>query len=319
MVDIDNNKKFNMKLFPIYKMFAWDLLFYYAISFLFLTNVKGLSAAEVVLVDVSFYTFFKFLFQLPGTIIVDKFGKRTSLIMANIFICIAIFLILLTFNITTLILAEIFLALGYVIKSLVESNLLYDSIPKSDYRRRLFGNLDGKGSSLYYYLNALSSVTAGFLYIINPYLPIIICLIISVIATYLSTLFHDIHVNNINKFEKIPNPTQRIKEYFKELKYIFRYIFKSNRLRCLIIFYGLLQSLISLTATLDKSLLQDLSIQPEYFGIIYGLVALLSGIASYSQNIFHNIFRNKVLTIFAALFVLSCITSRFIYYDKCSF
>ena len=217
MANIDNKKKFNIKLFPIYKMFAWDLLFYYAISFLFLTNIKGLSAAEVVLVDVSFYTFFKFLFQLPGTIVVDKFGKRTSLIIANIFICIAIFLILLTFNIATLIVAETFLALGYVIKSLVESNLLYDSIPKSDYRRRLFGNLDGKGSSLYYYLNALSSVATGFLYIINPYLPIIICLIISVISTYLSTLFYDIHINGINKLGEFPNATQRIKEYFKEL------------------------------------------------------------------------------------------------------
>lgn len=318
MINIDDKKNFNMKLFPIYKMFAWDLLFYYAISFLFLTNVKGLSSAEVVLVDVSFYTFFKFIFQLPGTIIVDKFGKRTSLIMANIFICIAILLILLASNISILILAEVFMALGYVIKSLVESNLLYDSIPKSDYRRRSFGNLDGKGSSLYYYLNAISSIATGFLYTVNPYLPIIICLVISIVATYLSTLFYDVHSNNIGKFEKIPNATQRIKEYFKELKYIFRYIFKSSRLRCLIIFYGLLQSLISLTATLDRSLLQDLSVQPEYFGIIYGLVALLSGIASYSQNIFHNTFRNKVLTIFATLFVSSCIASRFIYYYECS-
>lgn len=319
MTKIDLQKKYNMKLFPIYKMFAWDLLFYYAISFLFLTNVKGISAAEIVLIDVSFYTFFKFIFQLPGTIIIDKFGKKTSLITANLFICLAILLIMLASNIYFLILAELFMALGYVIKSLVESNLLYDSIPKSDYRRRLFGNLDGKGSSLYYYLNAISSIATGFLYMVNPYLPIVICLAISVIATYLSTLFNDIHSSSINKFEKIPNATQRIKEYFKELKYIFRYIFKSKRLRCLIIFYGLLQSLISLTATLDRSLLQDLSVSAEYFGIIYGLVALLSGISSYSQNFFHNIFRNKVLTVFSTLFIFSCIVSRFIYCYGCSF
>ena len=58
MINMYGKKNLNMKLFPIYKMFAWDLLFYYAISFLFLTNVKSLSASEVVLVDVSFYTFF---------------------------------------------------------------------------------------------------------------------------------------------------------------------------------------------------------------------------------------------------------------------
>ena len=94
MITIDKQKKHNIKLFPIYKMFAWDLLFYYAISFLFLTNVKGISAAEVVLIDVSFYTFFKFTFQLPGTIVVDRFGKRKSLIFANFFICISVLLIM---------------------------------------------------------------------------------------------------------------------------------------------------------------------------------------------------------------------------------
>ncbi len=319
MINMYGKKNLNMKLFPIYKMFAWDLLFYYAISFLFLTNVKSLSASEVVLVDVSFYTFFKFIFQLPGTIIIDKFGKKSSLIAANIFICIAVLLILITPNISVLIIAEIFMSLGYVIKSLVEPNLLYDSIPNSDYRRRLFGNIDGKGSSFYYYLNAISSIATGFLYTVNPYLPIIICLFISVISTYLSTLFYDINTNGINKAESIPSISQRISEYFKELKYIFRHILKSSRLRCLIIFYGILQSLIFLAATLDRSLLQDLSIQPEYFGIIYGLTALLSGIASYSQNIFHNLFRNRVLTIFASLFVFSCIISRFVYYYECSF
>ena len=41
-VSKENSKKLskirrkNAKLFPIYKMFAWDLLFYYVVSFLFI-------------------------------------------------------------------------------------------------------------------------------------------------------------------------------------------------------------------------------------------------------------------------------------------
>ena len=34
--------KYNSKLYPIYKAISWDLLFYYAISFLFLTRNKRL-------------------------------------------------------------------------------------------------------------------------------------------------------------------------------------------------------------------------------------------------------------------------------------
>lgn len=80
-MDLEDKRKFNIKLYPIYKMFSWDLLFYYAISFLFLTEVKGFSSSDVVLLDVSVYTLFKSLSQLPSTIITDKLGKRMSLIV----------------------------------------------------------------------------------------------------------------------------------------------------------------------------------------------------------------------------------------------
>ena len=36
--DYSEAKKYNRKIYPIYKMFSWDLLFYYSIIFLFLTT-----------------------------------------------------------------------------------------------------------------------------------------------------------------------------------------------------------------------------------------------------------------------------------------
>ena len=36
------DKKTNAKLFPIYKMFSWDLLFYYSIIYLFLTQARSI-------------------------------------------------------------------------------------------------------------------------------------------------------------------------------------------------------------------------------------------------------------------------------------
>ena len=40
-----------MKLYYLYKIFSWDLLFYYAISFLYLNSYHGLSAAEIIFAD----------------------------------------------------------------------------------------------------------------------------------------------------------------------------------------------------------------------------------------------------------------------------
>ena len=65
------DKKRNRKLFILYKFLANDLLFYYTISFLFLSNIKGLSTAQIVFAE-SFYPIFKLIFQFPSTIAIQK-------------------------------------------------------------------------------------------------------------------------------------------------------------------------------------------------------------------------------------------------------
>ena len=48
---ISKIKRRNAKLYPIYKMFAWDLLFFYSIEFLFLTMTKKIDPPTVLMVS----------------------------------------------------------------------------------------------------------------------------------------------------------------------------------------------------------------------------------------------------------------------------
>ena len=73
--ELEKNKKHNLKIYYIYKTFSWDLLFYYAVSFMFLTNYMGLTAAEIIFAD-AFFPFFKILFQIPSTLLIQRFGKE---------------------------------------------------------------------------------------------------------------------------------------------------------------------------------------------------------------------------------------------------
>ena len=308
-MDLAKKRRYNLRLYPIYKMFAWDLLFYSAISFLFLTEFKGFSGSDVVLLDVSIYTLFKSLSQLPSTIITDKLGKRMSLIVGNIFICFSILFILLCTNLYVLAIAELCMAFGFSIKSIAEPNILYDSISDENTKGKQFSKLDGKGTSLFHYLNAISLLSTGYLYNINPYFPVLLCLLFCIIATILATKFYSFHEYK-NAEEDIPPKTiDRIKEYSQELRFVIKKIFHSSRLRYLILFYGLFQSLIAVTNTLDRSLLTDIKISPEYFGIIFAVLSILSGISSNMQNVFHKKFRNRVLTLFSVFFISSCIIS----------
>ena len=84
----------NIKKYPIYKMFSWDLLFYYAIIFLFLVKVKGFTASQIFFVD-GFYPLFKFVFQIICVRISDIIGRRKCILIGNVFVSSGILLIIL--------------------------------------------------------------------------------------------------------------------------------------------------------------------------------------------------------------------------------
>ena len=80
-------KKLNARLYPIYKMISWDLLFYYSIIYLFLAQVKEFSASQILLGE-AFFTVSCLILQIPIGLFVDKFGKKNSLVLANLCMCI---------------------------------------------------------------------------------------------------------------------------------------------------------------------------------------------------------------------------------------
>ena len=56
MTEIEKQRKQNIKIYSIYRMLSADHIFFYAIDFLFLTQVKNISAADIVLGQ-SFFCF----------------------------------------------------------------------------------------------------------------------------------------------------------------------------------------------------------------------------------------------------------------------
>ena len=85
----------NAKLYPIYKMVSWDLLFFYSIEFLFYTITKKVTASEVLMIN-GLYLLFRILGQIFAVAITDFIGKRNSIILGNILLlCYMLILLLL--------------------------------------------------------------------------------------------------------------------------------------------------------------------------------------------------------------------------------
>lgn len=290
-------KNRNIKLFPIYKMISWDLLFFYAIIFLYLVQVKQLSAPQVILAE-ALYNVAIMLFIIPSGKIVDKIGKKNSVIIANISISISIVIILMMNQIYHLIIAYSVMAFGYSIKVIAENIILYDSIPSGSKRGKIFSLIDGKASSYYYYIDAITSIATGFLFTVNPHIPIVLCLIMCIISTILACRFQ--HTNAINKSQKEHNEKISLKEAFKHVK-------DSKRLLYLILFYASFSGLLYNLSSLRSSLFKDLNLNAQYFGIIYAILQIISGTTARYQNKVHNKFKNQTLAVLGIPLTISCI------------
>ena len=305
------HKKKNVRLFPLYKMVSWDLLFYYPIIFLFLTQVKGFSAAQVLFSD-AFYTLSNTLWQIPVTRLVDRVGKKNALIVGNILYTLSILSMIFMQEYYELLIIQFIYALGYSIKGICEANILYDSLPKGYRRGKIFSQIDGKSTSYFYIFEAIASMTAGFTFVINGYIPMILCFICCAIATILSFRFRHTAIVQ-NKVEPI-----KFTEYMVQLKTSFGYFLKSKRIRSLIMFNALLMGTITAIVNLRSSMLEEVQVSEQYFGVIFAILQMIAAISTRNTERIQENFRNKTLGWLGIPMVMSCIIIGFVGQDELS-
>lgn len=295
-------RKHNARLYPIYKACSWDLLFYYAIAFVFLTQTKKMSVASVMFTD-AMYPLFKIIFQLPTLTLIDKIGKRNSLVIANICLSLTLIIIIFSNGIPMVLIAYLVMAFSFAIKNVAESNLLYDSV-KTRKGKGMFAKLEEIGERNYYFLDGITSIFTGFLFVINGYIPLIVSIGFTVIGTALATCFKEVYEVGGDKTETL---VQRVKDYVAQLKSAFRFIFKSHRLQAIMLFTVFFNGLIYTSYTLREGLLTELGVSAEFFAITISILTIISGIAANSQEVIHEKFRNRALTFISITYVISFI------------
>lgn len=286
---IAQKRKLNMKLYPIYKMLSTDVLFFLAVKVLFFTQVKHISNSEVVLLE-TFYAGFKMFVQIPMAVIVAKLGKRKSIIIGNILCALELITIMISGNYIHLIISQLFSALGWSFRSIAEPPLLEDSIPETQNRSRIFTKIESKGFSKYCYISAIATLMSGFLYEINPYIPIIFATIIIILELIMSLNFIEMQEIKENK---------TLKQSVIEVKEDFAFIFKSSRLKSLLLMIGFIWGVIVLFGTYQTTLLKDINVPAKYIGIILAILEILQGFASTKANNFNDKYKNKSLTVIA--------------------
>ncbi len=294
-------RKRNMKLFPAYKTLSWDYIFFYTINFLFLTQVKNINPADVVLID-SFYYLFTMFSQIPATFIIEFLGRKNSIILGNVLSCLYMVVILLSNNLFNLIIAETLSAISFAIKESAEPSLLNESIPPSRFKSKIFAKISQKGNSGYYIINAVCTIIAGFLYEVNPYVPIILSLCVLITTTTMSILF----IEPVSKTKK--KKIQSV-EQFKELGESFKFVLKAERVKSLILYAAVMSGIISILTNYEISMMEELEVGAGYLGILFAILGIIAGMASKKQEKLHNQLRNKTLSVVGVCIIGACISS----------
>ena len=308
--------KRNMKLFPLYRAISFDYLFFYTINFLFLTQIKNISPSAVVLED-AFYSLFNIIFQIPAALLIDIIGRKKSMLLGNLSNVVYILLVLFSDSLFDLIIAEIFASIAFSLKDVSDLSLLNESIPQASTKSRIFAKLTSKGLSGYFILNSISLMISGFLYTINGYLPIIISLCIVILSFLISTAFIDPISENIKenndklKKSKKDNVKETFKTSIQDLINSFKYILSSKRLRSLILFSSIMYGVITVLASYQVSLLEEIGLPASVIGIIVAFLEITASISSKKQEQFHNKFRNKSLSVLGITVSLACILAGF--------
>lgn len=284
----------NIKLFPIYKLFAYDLMFYYAIQMLFLHNIKGLSVANIVLLS-SLYSAFQMIFQIPVTFVVDKIGYKKCIVAGNIFCTAGTITYILANSFVTIMLGDLQMALGFALKGVSESPFLY-TIMKKEGVEDDSPKIEAKGSSLYFYTEAVASILAGYLYVVNAYIPSVLCTLSMLTATILAFKFDDSTVA-VNKNDKLSTS-----EYFSDMKLGFKFIFKSERMKALLVFACIFAGIVAVAGNFSKAFMTDIKVSSVMFGLITSALSIISAIGSSYQDKIQNKKKKKTLSYISIIY-----------------
>ncbi len=174
------------------------------------------------------------------------------------------------------------------------------SIPPTKLKSKIFAKINEKGMSRYYIINAISTIIAGILYEINPYIPILLSLATLIIVTFLSTLF--IEPVRRTKKEKVESVGQ-----LKEIGEAFKFVLQSERVKSLLLYSAVMTGIFGILSNYEISMLEDLEISASYLGILFAILRVMGGMAVKKQEKFHNKLRNKSLSVLAFSIIGTCI------------
>ena len=185
---INNKIKISNKIYPFLVGLSDDLMFWAAINTIFLTIVKGFTASQISML-VAIASFSSIIFERTMFIIIKRIGNLRSFRVGLVMLLLAAIIITFTKNIFSVAIGFIIYYLAYYFTNM--SNVILKRNLKAINCENDFAKIQSKTSLIYATATMIISFIVGFLFNINNYLPMIMCILICIINLYLSRYLYE--------------------------------------------------------------------------------------------------------------------------------
>lgn len=204
------------KILALFRVFSWDLVFFYSFSVLFLTQIKGFSEAEIMYTS-AVIALVPILLQYPFNLVAKKIGPLAS-VRLGVFCFLAFTAgILIYENVVLLYLNYCLYAIGAIFLVPNVSVLAIKNL-KVEGRDGEFSRLEGRGAGVYYIINAVASIGLGYLFDVNAYLTMSFAVMASAVGVILSFVLRDEEKFAGNLPEQALPPKEEVPQKAKKKK-----------------------------------------------------------------------------------------------------
>lgn len=185
-------------ILPYFIALSDDLMFFIAISTLFLTVVKGLSPSQIsFLITIS--TLSCILLQIPAFKIIHKIGNTKSIRLGTIMLLASALFITFGNNYGTIIIGYMLYQPSFLFKKMehvvLKNNLTYLN------KENNYIKLVNKTHIIYAIITTVIALMAGTIFAINHYMPMYLCIGICIINIIMSYCIFDVSGNRQEEME----------------------------------------------------------------------------------------------------------------------
>lgn len=294
--------KRNVKVYPWYRAFDYDMLFLWTISILYLTGVKGLSYSQVILLD-SIFMLSAFLLQVPISKIIQKIGRVRSAQISGVTMLVFTLIYIFGNSFPIFILANVIYGIGASFRNVSDAEILSLTLKKLR-KSNEFGKIEGKALFIYYITEGITAIFAGYMYeYVSPYSPLIGTAIFSLIVICLAFVLKE--PVEQEDLERLENQKEREPSYKTLLKRPF--------VIWMMVFCFCIYGLLSMHSSLSKMYLQNIEVPAYLFGYIFCGFKLLAGFASKFEFKYELVRGVRSLITFSVVAILSFTTCGIVY------